>query len=705
MGGEPTGERKERISPVFEEGPIYPPKRGSQPGFSRNPAPPAAPGTAPAASQTAPDAAAPQTAMPRAAAIIDPGQKIFVSDAAGGPDTLGRSTPLARLSELLAHRGAQGPLSIAFVGGPGSGKSQALMDVVEGAGLLATAALATPSGPFLPRIVTLRLEAADLGATPEAAIAERLHARLSREYPAIAQRAAEEAAHAVADPNQTARTLADRLDEARKRLASERTARDEAATRCARLTETVLYETPGSEIDNFARSHRGAIEPSLRAFGFAGADPTADYKGLVQTLAETGGPGGRLLASLRSLWAYKGQKKLIVFGLIFFGFSWLLDAMATDRAWLAPLQAGGDGLKSAASWIAAHIGAFRTASRATDIAGLACFAWLAWRAWSFAHPLWRGACILDRDIAARKTDLDHQAAYHAQRVEVLAREADALADRAGEAEKRAGGGASVIAPAFMRATPGHTAEARAYFAALDSLASGEGDARGAGAAPRRYILAIDSLDRLPPQAGLALLQNIASALARPAYALVCAFDPRHFDSVEGAGVALSRIVQTPFALGAADAPDWSALVDQLAGRAPAPKNQGAEQRAPQTGSKLDLPLAEPETRLLTALAPLAGPAPRNVNRLVNLYRLARHDAPDDLAALAVLLALTGGGTQSERDSVARAMASGEATAVFAAPDAGPRVAAAFDAAAAAQGGAVLNASARRAARVARMWSL
>ena len=190
------------------------------------------------------------------------------------PDALGRAAPLSRLSELIAHRGAQGPLAIGLLGGPGSGKTHALADIVEGAGLLATGALATPNGPFLPRISALRVDAPDLGDEPEAAIAERLHARIAREYPAVAHLAVEEAAHASSDPRQTARALAESVDAARRRVAAERQARDDAATRRARLTETVLYEAPGSQINSYARANRGRIEPSLRAFGFAGADST-----------------------------------------------------------------------------------------------------------------------------------------------------------------------------------------------------------------------------------------------------------------------------------------------------------------------------------------------------------------------------------------------------------------------------------------------
>ncbi|MFO1116274.1 MAG: ATP-binding protein [Beijerinckiaceae bacterium] len=737
MAGDPSFDRKEPTLPSFE-GPIYPPPRGGPPGarpaepaparpaaVSRPDAPepdepqfaaprsaapkPAAPKQSapkPAAAKPArapaEETAAAQPAPTRRAAPAETAHPVFVSDAVSGPDALGRAASLSRLSELIAHRGAQGPLSIALLGGPGAGKTHALADVLDGASLLSTAAISAPNGPFLPRIVALKLDAVDLGEEPVAAIAERLHARITREYPAVAQLAGEEAAHASSDPRQTARALAEGLDDARRRVIAERAARDDAANRRARLTEAVLYETPGSQIDSYARAQRGRIEPALRAFGFASADPTVDYKGLVHAFAESGGTGNRLLAGLRSLFAYKGQKKLIVFAVLFFVFAWGLDRLATERAWLASLDSV-ESLKSTAAWFATHRSWFATGSRLFDFAALACLGLLVWRAWRFTQPLWRGAALLDQDIALRKPDLERQIAHHAQRLDALTREADVMAERAAEAERRAGGPdrASHLAPNFLREGPSRSGQARAYFDALNAIVGGE-TAKSAGAAPARFVVAIDSLDRLPAERGLAILTTVATALARPAYALVTAFDPRHFDRVEGGAAAVARIVQTPFNLGAAEAPAWTAFVEQLAGRsAPAPR--GA--RAPQNGSTLDLALAEPETKLLSALAQLAGPSPRGVNRLVNLYRLARHDAPDDLAALACMIALAIGGTDAEKQAVARGLASADSFGSFVATDGGPRVAAALAAAAAAQGGPVTNASARKAAAVARMWSL
>ncbi|MDE2361989.1 MAG: hypothetical protein KGM42_04860 [Hyphomicrobiales bacterium] len=714
MSGEP-----ERIEPTLPsiDGPIYPPPRNATPAakpapvatrpaplVSANPRPPAgadreAQASAdPARTPRAQGVAVAASAQPK----TPPAPPVFVSDAAAQPDTLGRAAPLARLSELIAHRGARGPLSIALLGGPGSGKTHALADVVEGANLLSTAALSASASPFLPRLVALKLDAADLGEEPEATIAERLHARLSREYPQIARRATEEATHASADPRQTARLLADSLDQARKRLNAERVARDDAANRRARLTETVLYETPGSQIDAYARANRGRTETSLRAFGFNAADSIVEYKSLVHSFAESGGAGNRVLAGLRSLWAYRGQKKLIVLAVIFFLFSLGFGRLAGERDWLTSIDSV-DSLRALAAWLSSHMSWFATVSRLLEFASLFSLALLVWRAWRFTHPLWRGAQLLDYDIAARKADLERQIAHHAQRVDVLTREADALAERAAEAEKRAGGPERGVhvAPAFMRDGPSRVGQARAYLSALDALASGDA-AESGGPAPTRYAIAIDSFDHLSPDRGLATMAAAAAALAKPAFALVTAFDPRHFDGVAGAAATIQRIVQTPFTLAASDAPGWTAFVEQLAGRAQAAHRAP---RAPANGSTLDTPLAEPETKLLAALAQLAGPSPRGVNRLVNLYRLARRDAPDDLAALAFMLALNIGGSDAEKMAVARGLSSVDSFAAFSAPDGGPRIAAGFAAAAIAQGGPVTNASARRASVVARMWSI
>ena len=253
---------------------------------------------------------------------------------------------------------------------------------------------------------------------------------------------------------------------------------------------------------------------ALRAFGFASADPTVDYKGLVHAFAESGGTGNRLLAGLRSLFAYKGQKKLIVFAVLFFVFAWGLDRLATERAWLASLDSV-ESLKSTAAWFATHRSWFATGSRLFDFAALACLGLLVWRAWRFTQPLWRGAALLDQDIALRKPDLERQIAHHAQRLDALTREADVMAERAAEAERRAGGPdrASHLAPNFLREGPSRSGQARAYFDALNAIVGGE-TAKSAGAAPARFVVAIDSLDRLPAERGLAILTTVATALAR-----------------------------------------------------------------------------------------------------------------------------------------------------------------------------------------------
>ena len=58
-------------------------------------------------------------------------------------------------------------------------------------------------------------------------------------------------------------------------------------------------------------------------------------------------------------------------------------------------------------------------------------------------------------------------------------------------------------------------------------------------------------------------------------------------------------------------------------------------------------MSSAETQLLADLAPLAGSSARAVKRFVNLYRLARAQNANHWGALAFMLALDAGGTQSE----------------------------------------------------------
>ncbi|MDE2579481.1 MAG: hypothetical protein KGL46_11790 [Hyphomicrobiales bacterium] len=674
------------MSDISEKSGAAQPQSMQQQAASQQPAQPMPTHQEPA--QPAPARA--QQAAPQSAAR----RRIFVSDRPRASDT--PAPQVARLAELIARRDAEGPMSIAILGGPGAGKTHALAELVDAAALASTASQPA-KGAFQPAVVALRLEAADLTRAPETVIAERLHMRLSRDYPALDAAAADEALHAGADPRRLAQALNEKLDEGRKRVDEARIARADAESRRARLTETALYETAGTRVDAFARSNRGAIESALRGFGFRAADLTQDFKGLVQSFAETGGPFARALASFRALWAYKGQPRLIFWIIVLLALAWIFGALADNPAWLSPVQNGPETLRPAGDWIAQRLSWFSTAQRLCDYAALACLAVLLWRALRFTQLLWRGADALDADILARKGDLDQLIAHHAQRAEMLAGETEALAAQAAEAEKRAGGAyrAGALPPAFVGAEEETRNAARAYLAALDALAQ-----VGARPAPPRIVVSIDSADQLAPEQGLAVLAAANAALAYPLYALVAAFDPGHFARAGGAA-ALERIVQIPLRIDAGKERDWERFVAHLATGAPV----AAPGVAPATRIALDAPLSPLETKLLGALAPLAGPSPRGVKRFVNLYRLARPDAPENAASLALMLALQTGGARDEKEAVERALVTGADAAPFVAPTAGPRVQAALKAVEDAQGRPPSVNAALRAYTAARIWSL
>jgi hypothetical protein len=244
-----------------------------------------------------PPAAPPQRPAPTPVPALP--QRVFVSDSAAGDDAQAASPALQRLAELLAHRGAEGPFAIGLIGGPGSGKSRALSQLIADAAALSRAAEGK-SSPYLGSLLTVKLDAARLGADVRAAIAEHLHAELSRTAPEIAAEAAEEANHSAVDPHAQLQSLTESLDASRRRLDAERRARDEAESRRARLVETILYESGGSRVDAYARANRAPIEASLTSFGFTKGDPLATYKGLVHTLADSAGPAARIAASAKS---------------------------------------------------------------------------------------------------------------------------------------------------------------------------------------------------------------------------------------------------------------------------------------------------------------------------------------------------------------------------------------------------------------------
>ena len=150
------------------------------------------------------------------------------------------------------------------------------------------------------RVNIVKIDAATLDGEPSVALAAAVYDKLGADYPEFVR----EAAHAVRDPHVVAREAAERLDDARRRLDSERQSLHEIENRRGRLTETVLFESAGSQVDAYARTNRGKIESRLASFGITG-DPIANYKSMVRDVADAGGPMGRVRRGLACLLGFR----------------------------------------------------------------------------------------------------------------------------------------------------------------------------------------------------------------------------------------------------------------------------------------------------------------------------------------------------------------------------------------------------------------
>jgi hypothetical protein len=574
----------------------------------------------------------------------------FAADAPARDDALGQDGAIRLISELVCHARAETPLTIAALGGPGAGKSTFLARLATR--IEALTAAARVGGSYVARAAVVRL-AIDAGA-PEAALAEATAHELAQRWPAFAG----EALGAARDPRQEARDAAEADDAARQRLEAERRTLDEVEGRQARLVETVLYDAGGTRVDAYARARRGELDARQRAFGFSG-DPIDAYKDLVRDVAGAGGPLGRALASVRALWAFQGQTRLLVWAALAFALAWGLGHAVEGRAsWLGWLRAAGEQMKPAVDAIEAHIGWLSSLRSLAILTGLAALALNLSRAFRFMRPILRGVAYLGEDVDLRKRELESLVAHHARRVETLTDEAEAAARRLAEAERRlapAGAGQGGEWP--FASAPDAAALARAWFAHVDRLiAAGKPDG------PQRLVFALDGFDRLAPAARLDAALRLAS-LSRHA-AVLLALDPAGLDPV-----GLDRLTQLPLQLGDVTGERASGFVSALLHPAP-PRAAPAPDFA---HSLFDDALHDDESALLAAIAPLAGASPRALKRFVNLYRVARHAAPQARPALALALAVETGGDAAERAAFDARVAGSEAPLT-------PRLAAAFAAA-------------------------
>lgn len=584
---------------------------------------------------------------------------IFVTDAPARADALGQDGAIRLIGELICHKRAETPLTIAALGAPGAGKSTFLARLATRAEQLGEAS-AKAAGPFVGRLAVVRLNLSHAAEEPEASLAGAMADALARDWPALAS----EVAHAVRDPRHAVREATEANAAARRRLEDERRALDDVEGRNARIVETVLYESGGARIDSYARARRGELDARQRAFGFSG-DPIDTYKDLVRDMAGAGGLAQKALVGARALWAFRGQGRLLFLAVLAFVLAWALGyAFDTRAGWIAWLRASSEQMTPTAVWIETHASWLASLRSLAIFAGLTAIAVNVLRAVRFMRPIMRGVTLLQEDVETRRRDLESLVAHHARRVEALSDEVDGASRRLEDAERRAGAQAagSAEAKASLFSAAGAAAPARAYFARLDALA-----ADPKWDAPRRFLFVIDGLDALTPSAGLDAVARIAS-LSHRAVTLVALEAPR-CDAAR-----LDRLVQIPLQLGAIAGDRARNFVTALL----APKSAKPVVAPEAAASLFDDALQDSETKLIGELAPLAGDSPRALKRFVNLYRLARHAAPQARAALALALAVETGGDAAEKKAF-DALIAGET------PDAvgAPRVQAGLEAARAA----------------------
>jgi hypothetical protein len=543
---------------------------------------------------------------------------VFLSDSGDGADVLDAGLVVLPLAQLCMTPQAQTPFIAAIAGPGGSGKTFALNRIVRSIEGLAG------SAGGLRKVVVARIDAAD-GVEAPIAIASAAYAALDRESGVDYSALLDESANAGGDPLRAAKAASDRHDEIVRKLEAERTQRDEVEARRARLADALLYDTPGSRVDVFARARRSAIESRLRRFDLTGADAAVSYRDLVREMASMGA-GGRAGVTLNSIWAYRGQRRLLFWAVVAFVLGLAAQAIHSDWA----LGAITTQLAPAADWIRAHVDALETAARVLYVLAALAVALNLLRTINFSSLLLRGTRMLDQDLRDRRRDLELRAAQLNQRVAVLSTDAEAAAKHAEAAARRAGGKAKTrtAGPDFLDANQGPSSAARAFLAAL-------GERVGHGPeAPDRIVFAIDNLDALPPEAAIRWIDTAQRAIGGGSVALMALDPTRLVVPLGGAEEARGRFDK------------WLQVVVNLPGRAVLDEERlvarllstDGQVAAQATDAALSHALAEPlsgaETALLTALAPLAAHSPRGAKRFLNAYCLARcSNAPRPVMAL------------------------------------------------------------------------
>jgi len=621
---------------------------------------------------------------------------------ADGPDSiadlLGAAEAMRPLAEIALAAEAQTPFLIGLLGPSGSGASFALRRWIDNVEALAAAAGRTAGSPFAAKVVVASIDAAGVSGDPACAIASAAFAALERDRDGVNYAAlADEAANAGADPLRAAAAAAERHDELVRRLESERAARDDVETKRARLTDALLYETPGSRVDAFVRAKRAAIESRLRRFDLADGDATANFRHLVRDF-DGAGPTARAGVAVRAIWGYRGQVAWLIAAVIAFALAFAVDQARAPQA--------GDGLRGLASflapladWLAAHQDGLAGLSKGLTAIGALALLVVLWRAFAFAGLLYRGQRLLGYDMRERRRDLEASAARLNQRVAALDAQTEAAARHVETTTKRAGGvkrSERAPGPVFASGPEAPRHAARSFFVELGRLMSAAGPA-----APQRIVFAFDNLDALPAVDAAHLLEA-AHALLGPGCVGAAAFDPAALSRLDGAEAArrrLEKLFPIVFNVATLAPSDGGRFAARLIGSNAAARPVRYFEAA---ASAITQPLTPAETSLFAALAPLAGETPRAVKRFLNACRVARA-ASAPRPAVALMLATRLGG---DRAAIAAMRQAFEGFALDLADPAGPpALVVATQAARAANDGTITLADARAAWETARRYSL
>jgi hypothetical protein len=637
-----------------------------------------------------------QVAQPPAAPLSAPirVEPIFLSDSANGADLLNAADIVEPLAQLCVTPQVQTPFLAAIAGPTGAGKTFVLRRLTDSIEQLSDSPKGSGSGA-LARVVLAHVDAAS-GLEAPIAIASAAYAALSRgpcgaDYSALL----DETGHAGGDPRRAASAASDRHDELVRRLESERAQRDDLEARNARLADALLFETPGSRIDVFARAHRGTIEARLRRFGFTGSDAGTSFRNLVRDMA-TLGAGGRFVVVFQSIWGYGSQARLLFWAIVSFALAFGVTLPRGETA-IAAIGRLNDSLKPVAAWIETRGEWFDRASQVLIFLGALAIALNLWRALGFTNLLLRGARLLNHEVRERRRDLEARAMRLNQHIAALATEAEAAAKRAEAATQRAGGKASVLAPGpeFLQAVHGPEAAARAFLGALGGRI---GQASATAAALDRLIFVIDNLDALSPPSAIAWIDAARSVIG-PGCVGLLALDPTRLAVAVGPRKARRRFgkwlqvtINLPDRHGVEEERFVAGLLSTDGHSTPLPD--------PKIAAALVEQLSSAETTLLAALAPLAAESPRDAKHFLNAYRLARcSNSPRPVMALMQAVAFADDESQAAmRDRLANG--AGDLLDVK-----GPAVLLnAIKAARAANDGAISVEEARAAAEVARRYA-